>query len=182
VEKALLISPLEALEVVASATGVYLAFLLLVRLFGQRSIARMSTFDIAIVLTLGSAAGRVITGYTPTLTAGVVALVTLFVLRWLAQQAARTRLGAALLRDRPVLLMAGGALLEETLGRARVTAEEVLEALRVAGVRNRDEVACVVLEATGAVSVTKRGAPLERGLFAGLRDAERIPAELFAAP
>jgi uncharacterized membrane protein YcaP (DUF421 family) len=180
VEKALLIDPEEALAVVLTTIGVYVSFLLLVRLFGPRSIARMSTFDIAIVLTIGSAAGRVLTGYTPTLEAGVVALATLFLLRWVAQRVGQTRLGAVLVRDRPVLLMAGSQLLEENLGRARVAEDEVLAALRFAGVRSRDEVACVVLEATGAVSVTKRGAPLERALFAGLRGAERLPADLLA--
>jgi len=177
---ALGLHPLEAVAVVASATGIYFAFLILVRLLGQRSIARMSTFDVAVVLTLGSAAGRVITGYTPSLAAGVLALVTLFTLRWIAQQVGTTRFGASIVRDRPILLMAGPVMLEDTMAKARIAEDEVREALRVAGVRNVDEVACVVLESTGSVSVTKRGAPLERQLFAGIKGADRLPDDLFA--
>src|SRR3954471_709894 len=174
-EKALGVTLEEAGAVVASAIGIYLVFLVLVRLLGQRSIARMSTFDIAVVLTLGSAAGRVLTGYTPTLTAGIIALLTLFALRWLAQEAGKTSLGAKVVRDRPVVLMAGEEILHDNLAHARVAEDELREALRVAGVRHRGEVACVVLEATGTVSVTKRGEHLERDLFSGLRGADRLP-------
>ncbi|MFC0681800.1 DUF421 domain-containing protein [Lysobacter korlensis] len=169
----------EAGAVVLSAIGIYVAFLILVRLLGQRSIARMSTFDVAVVLTLGSAAGRVITGYTPTLTAGIIALVTLFALRWVAHQVGKSRIGAMIVRDEPVLLMAGPEVLTENLRRTRIAVDELREALRVAGVHNRSEVACVVFESTGAVSVVKRGTPLDRELYSGIRGSERIPGELF---
>ena len=36
-----------ALAVVVSAVGIYLAFLVLVRIFGQRVLSGMSTFDVA---------------------------------------------------------------------------------------------------------------------------------------
>lgn len=55
------IAPGQALVVVLSAIGIALVLFLLMRLLGQRSIARMTTFDVAILLVLGSAGGRVIT-------------------------------------------------------------------------------------------------------------------------
>ena len=59
-----------ALAVVASAVGIYLAFLLMVRVLGQRVLSRLSTFDAVVVVMLGAVAGRAVLGDTPTLAAG----------------------------------------------------------------------------------------------------------------
>jgi uncharacterized membrane protein YcaP (DUF421 family) len=68
------------LAVVLSAVGIYLAFLLMVRLLGQRVLSRLSTFDAVVAVMLGAVAGRAVLGDTPTLAAGVLALGTLFAL------------------------------------------------------------------------------------------------------
>ncbi|WP_434612848.1 DUF421 domain-containing protein [Arthrobacter sp. A5] len=171
--QALGVSPLEAVVVVASALGIAVVLLLLLRLLGQRSVARMSTFDVAILLVLGSAGGRVITGYTPTLAAGVIALLALVMLRWFTDKLARTWIGALLVRDRPILLVAGERILTGNLKRARVSEEELWETLRGGGVRNLSEVAVVVLEGTGSVSIIKRGAPLDPRLLHGIQGADQ---------
>jgi uncharacterized membrane protein YcaP (DUF421 family) len=174
------VTPMEGLLTFLSAAGIYIGFLLLIRLFGQRSVARIATIDLVIVFILGSVAGRVITGNTPTLAAGLIGLATLLALHTVAQRVARSRAGAFLTVDRSVVLMAGNELLMENLRRTRVSEEEVWAALRLAGVRNTGEVACVVLESAGDISVIRRGAPLERLMFEAVRGAERLPPELFS--
>lgn len=178
-ERTLWIDGAHALAVVVSATGIALALLVLLRLFGQRSVMRMSTFDVAIILVLGSVGGRVITGDTPTLAAGVVGLITLMMLRWLTQQVSTTRWGAFLTRDRPVLLMAGGRALPGRLAKAQITEQELWQTLRLAGIRRREEVALVILEETGALSVIRRGVPVDRRLLERVVGAEDAPDELF---
>ena len=76
--------------------GIYIGFLLLIRLFGQRWVARIATIDLVIVFILGSVDGRVITGNTPTLAAGLIGLATLLALHTVAQRVARCRAGAFL--------------------------------------------------------------------------------------
>jgi uncharacterized membrane protein YcaP (DUF421 family) len=170
-----------ALAVVASAVGIYLAFLVLVRVFGQRVLSRLSTFDVVVAVMLGAVAGRVILGSTPTLAAGVLGLATLFLLEALLGQLRAGVRGAALMNNRALLLMAGGRVLEANLRRAHVVEAELFGALRGAGVRRPDEVACVVLEASGTLSVLKRGVPLDPRLLDGVRDAHLVPAELLTA-
>src|SRR5699024_4124991 len=63
--------------VIISAIGIYLVFLLLVRIFGARVLSGLTGFDIVVGVMLGSVAGRVIIGHPPTLAAGVIGLVTL---------------------------------------------------------------------------------------------------------
>jgi uncharacterized membrane protein YcaP (DUF421 family) len=173
------LSPIEAVLVIVSALGVYAAFTLLIRLLGQRSVARMSTFDVLVVLVLGAVAGRVITGSTPTLTAGVLALVVLFTLHLAVQRLARRRWFAVLVRDRAVLLMAEGRPIEAHLRRTGISRDDLRTVLRNAGVRSSKEVACVVLEPAGGVSVIRRGALLERDLFEDVVGVELIADDVF---
>ena len=175
------LQPTEALLVIVSAIGVYVAFTLLVRLLGQRSIARMSTFDVLVVLVVGSVAGRVVTGYTPSLAAGVLALIVLFSTHLAVQRLARRGWFAWLVRDRPVLLMGGAETMDAHLRRAGVSRAELHAVLRSAGIRDPQEVAAVVLESAGGVSVVRRGVPLDRELFADVVGWERIPPESFQA-
>src|SRR5699024_5677695 len=65
VAETLAIGAADGARVAASAVAIVAALLLLLRLLGQRSVARMTTFDVAVVLVLGAAGGRVITGRTP---------------------------------------------------------------------------------------------------------------------
>lgn len=168
-QESLGIAPVEALAVVLSAVGISLTFLLLLRLLGQRAVARLSTFDVAVLLVLGSVGGRVITGYTPTLAAGALALVVLAGLRWTADSLGRTRVGALIVRDQPILLVDGEMVLLDNLRKARISETDLWETLRTGGVRNLSEVALVVLEGTGSISIVRRGAPIDPRLLNGIR-------------
>jgi len=171
-----------AASVVIAAIGVYVAFLILVRVFGQRPLARMSTSDVVVVLAIGAVAGRAVLGESVTLAAGVIALLVLFVLRWLAEMAARTRVGRVLVRDRPVILMVENEIQRDHLRRFRVSEDEIWTVLRTTGIGNSHEVRCVVLEPTGAISVLRKGgAPLDRRMFAEAIGADRLPGRMFEA-
>lgn len=173
------IEPGHAVAVVVSAVGIYLAFLVLVRIFGARVLAGMGTFDVVVVITIGAVAGRVILGHPPTLAAGVIGLACLFAMEAGFGEARRTLRGARWINAGAVVLMAGGEVLMENLRAAHVTRSELSAALRHAGVRHHGEVACVVFESTGRISVLRRGELLAPGLLTGVRDADRIPAQLF---
>ena len=171
------ITPIEALWVVVSAIGIYAAFFLLIRGFGQRALASWSTLDKAIVIALGGVVGRVILGYTPTLAGGIVGLITLFTMMRLEEYLRRTKRGVYL-SSKPVLLMAGDEILADNLKKARIQNDELYFKLRQAGIRSFSEVSIVLLEPTGDVSVMRRGVPVERELLRRVADRDRIPSEL----
>ena len=56
--------------VVLTALAVYLAFLLLLRVFGARLLTGLSAFDSVVIIMFGAVAGRVILGHPPTLATG----------------------------------------------------------------------------------------------------------------
>jgi uncharacterized membrane protein YcaP (DUF421 family) len=169
-----------ALAVVLSAVGIYLAFLLFVRIFGQRVLMAMSTFDVVVTVMLGSVAGRVILGHPPTLTSGILGLATLFVLEAGFGQL-RSSLRVQRLMNSPArLLMIGPQIQDKWLKRSHITLGELHGALRKAGIRSYDEIACVLQEPGGGISVLRRGVPIDPQLLADVAGTDRIPAEFLA--
>lgn len=155
----------EVLLVVLSTVTMYVAFIALVRVVGQRSLASMSSFDFACVVALGAVMGRTVLLREPTLALGVVALATFVVLQGLFGVARRDRRFDRWINRSPVLLVHDGRLQEASMARAHVSEDDVRQRLRLAGIRRLDEVQCVVLERNGAVSVLRRGEDVDPWLL-----------------
>ncbi|SMX88080.1 DUF421 domain-containing protein [Brevibacterium antiquum] len=168
---------IDAVRIIVSSIAFYIGIILLVRVFGQRTLASLSSFDLASIIALGAIIGRAILGDTPTLFAGLLALATLLMLQALTGKARHFHQIASIVNSPAIVLMAGGELLTDNLARAHVDPAEVYSKLRMAGIRHRAEVACVILEPTGQISVTRRGAPIDDELLRGVIGAERIPRE-----
>lgn len=175
----LALTPIQAVDVVISAIGIYCGFFILIRILGQRTLANMSTFDFAGVVALGAVAGRAVLGYTPTLGAGLIALVTLLALQALVGQLRRTKTGARVVRNPPRMLMAGSKVLTGNMVRAHVVESELFAKLRSAGIRSQSEVACVILEANGTISVLRTGVGIDRYMLEGVVGADQLPEDFY---
>lgn len=172
----------DAIRVVLSAIGLYLFVLLLIRFMGQRTMASLSSWDLAAAVALGAVVGRAILGYTPTLVAGALGLVTLLALQALTGQLRRFPRAEAAVNNRAYLLMAGGEIVPANLWRTHVSEHEITARLRLAGIRSNREIACVILEATGEISILRTGIPIEPKFLENVKGAELIPAAFLAAP
>ncbi|MEX5273892.1 DUF421 domain-containing protein [Kocuria sp. CPCC 205235] len=169
-----------AIAVVLSAVGIYVAFLLFVRIFGQRVLMAMSTFDVVVTVMLGSVAGRVILGHPPTLTSGILGLATLFILEAVFGQLRSSMRVHKLMNSPARLLMIGQDIQEKTLKRSHITIWELHGALRRAGIRSYQEIACVLHEPGGGISVLRRGVPIDPRLLTDVAGADHIPDEFLA--
>jgi uncharacterized membrane protein YcaP (DUF421 family) len=159
--------------VVLSGLGVYVAVIALTRLAGVRSLAKMSSFDFAATVAVGSTIATTLVGST-SLTAGVFGLAVLFGLQYLVATLRRRGLLLGVVDNEPLLLMADGQVLEGNLRHARVSREELFSQLRQHGIFTRAEVQAVVLETTGDVSVVRTGQPVDDDLLRGVRGSERL--------
>jgi uncharacterized membrane protein YcaP (DUF421 family) len=167
----------DAATVVVSAVGVYLAFLLLIRIVGQRALAAMSSFDFAAAIALGAVMGRAVLGYTPTLLAGLLGMATPFALQAGFGVLRRSRRLDRALSNLPLLLMANGTVLPDNLRKAKIVEDELRQKLRLAGIRRYDDVAAVILERTGAISVLRQGETIAPELITDIRGHELLAAE-----
>jgi uncharacterized membrane protein YcaP (DUF421 family) len=163
---------LEVIGLVAlSVTVMYLAVLLLVRIGGLRSFAEMSAFDFAMTVALGTIIASTAVAPTPSLLEGLVALGTIFAIRFMIAYLRIGPNGSKLIDNEPLLLMDGSEILEPNLREARMTRHDLLASLRAADVGSFDDVLAVVLETTGKVSVihSEDREELDPGLLDGVR-------------
>jgi uncharacterized membrane protein YcaP (DUF421 family) len=148
-------TPSTAFQVVIATVVVYLVFVLLLRLFGQRTVATLSIVDLASVMAVGALVGRTALLAEPSLATGLLGLVTLLVThRAFTTLQHRTPFGRWL-GHAPVVLAWHGELLPDAMRRARVGPGEMRQQLRLAGVTAVEQVACVVLERNGQISVLR---------------------------
>ncbi len=161
--------------VTVSALGVYAALLISTRLSGLRSFSKMSGFDFAITVALGSLIATTIVSKTPSMLTGAFAIIVLYGLQWaISKGRKKTDFVERIVDNEPLLIMAGDEVLTEHLEKARMTVEDLKSKLRMAGIRDRKQLLAVVFETTGDVSVVQRGEPIDPWIFEGLRGGERL--------
>ncbi len=169
------IEPWRIPVVIAAAVGIYLCFVLLVRIFGVRLLSSWNGLDALIIIMFGAVAGRVILGNHPTLGAGIVGLGTLIFLEILFGTIQRLS-ATKRLHHEPIVLMAHGRFRDRSLRRTHLSRAEVCAALRAAGITRLDQVRGVILEDTGHLSILRTGAEPDPALLEGVRGAELILA------
>lgn len=167
-------TPFNILMVGISATGVFLAVILLTRVGGLRSFSKLSAFDFSITVAIGSIVAATVLSSNPPLLLAFASLTFLFVLQigvaWLRT---RSESVASLVDNKPLLLMDGTEILHENLKTGKLTVSDLHAKLREANVIEWNEIKAVVLESTGDVSVM-HGADdktLDERLMQGLRSA-----------
>ncbi|GAA3463626.1 DUF421 domain-containing protein [Saccharothrix longispora] len=142
------------LRVVVVGVCAYAALVVLLRLSGKRTLAKMNAFDLVATVALGSTLATVLLTSDVALAEGVLALALLigaqFAVAWTSVRVGRFRRAV---KSTPALLVWQGRLRDRELREQRVSRSEVLQAVRSQGVGGLDRVAAVVLETDGSFSV-----------------------------
>lgn len=158
------------LTLVVAGVGAYAALVLMLRVSGKRTLAKLNAFDFVVTISLGSVLATVVVSRDVPLAEGLLALVVLVALQFVVAFIS-SRLPAArhVVTARPTALVVDGELRVDEMRRCRVTLEEVSAALRQQGIGSFAGVDAVVLETDGEVSVIA-----ERGDGSALRDVGGI--------
>ena len=159
---------MDAATLVVAGVLVYAAVIAASRLVGLRSFAKMSAFDFAMTVAIGSIIAGTATGATP-LAAGTTAVAVLFAAQYVVARLRRTTAAARVVDNSPLLLMYRGRLLDDHLARARLSREDLRATLRAANVLRPEQVAAVVFETTGDISVLTGDGPVDPWLLEGVR-------------
>ena len=163
----------ELANVVVSAAVAYALVIALTRLAGLRSLAKMSSFDFAATVAVGSTLAATLLGSSPLVT-GALGLAMLFGLQYVVATVRRRQLLRGVVDNEPMLLMAGSRVLEGQLRHARLSRAELFSQLRLAGVHRLEQVQAVVMETTGDISVLRAGEPIDAELLHGVRGVEAL--------
>lgn len=147
----------DLLRILAVGAGGYGALVLLLRLSGKRTLAKLNAFDFVVTVALGSTLSTILLDSRTAWADGVVALTTLVLLQLVvAGVTTWTRPGRRLLTASPSVLLRDGLPDTAVMRRQRVSLDELLQAVRGAGIGDVSQVAVVVLETDGTMSVITR--------------------------
>tara|TARA_R110002049_G_scaffold139740_2_gene300459 strand:- start:497 stop:1018 length:522 start_codon:yes stop_codon:yes gene_type:complete len=139
--------------IVISTIGIYLSVILLTRVFGKRSFSKMSSFDFACTIAIGSIIASTLLSKSVSLIEGVFGLIIIFLLQGITAYLRRFSFFSNIVDNKPLFLMKGKEILWDNLKKAQVTEGDLRAKLREANVIELSEVKAVVFEATGDISV-----------------------------
>lgn len=141
-------------RIALSSLAVYVFIIAAIRLFGKKELAQLSIIDLVFILLISNAVQNAMVGSDSSLAGGLVAASTLFIANFMLKYllylfpALNTMVQGA-----EILLIYKGQLNEPNMNRARITREEILEAVREHGVSEIREVDLAVLETDGNISI-----------------------------
>jgi uncharacterized membrane protein YcaP (DUF421 family) len=142
------------LKSVVSIVGIFTIIITITRIAGLRTFAKMTSFDFASTIALGTILASVIMNADQSLLKGAVAMAGIVAFQFLFSFMIRKSKSIQnLLTNNPLLLMRDGEILFENLARANVSESDLIGKLREANVIELSEVKAVVLESTGDISV-----------------------------
>jgi uncharacterized membrane protein YcaP (DUF421 family) len=142
------------LRIIIVGAAAYAVLVILIRLFGKRTLSKMNAFDFVVTVALGSTLATVLLSKDVVLAEGLLALLLLCGLQFtVAYLSVRSERIEALVKSDPALLLYRGQFLDEAMRRERITRSEVMAALRAQGVGDISLAEAAVLESDGSVSV-----------------------------
>ena len=144
------------LRILLIAPAAYVALILILRMSGKRTLAKLNAFDFIITIAIGSTLASVITSSTLSLVDGLVALGLLVGMQFIVT-AASVRLPWVndVVKAEATLLVRKGELLPGAMRRQRITSDEIEAAIRQSGGRGVQDAEAVFLETDGSLAVTR---------------------------
>ena len=142
------------LEIILRTLAVYLFIVIAIRMFGKTELAQLSVTDLVFILLISNSVQNAMVGESATLSGGLTAALSLFVLNYLIKRLTfKSKTLTTLLQGEPVMLVHGGKIIKRHLEKVMITEDELLAAAREHGVESIDKVDLAVLEADGNISI-----------------------------
>lgn len=135
----------------------FVALVVILRVSGPRTMAKMTPLDFIVAVTIGSAFGRTLTATEVPLAQTVLVLALLVGVQWLfAAARARSPRVRSLLDSPPVLLYYQGRMQGRALRSHSLLEDDVHTAARQSGKGSLEQVAAVILQQDGSLGVIGR--------------------------
>jgi uncharacterized membrane protein YcaP (DUF421 family) len=142
----------------------YVFLVLLLRIGGKRTLANMDEFDLVVLVAMGNLFATAMLSPDVSLSQTVMALALLVILQvavtWAMSRYPRI---SRLIESEPRLLVFRGQILREATKKARLSEDELFQAIRRKGIGAVEDVEALVMETNGDFSVIRKG---ERSLSA----------------
>ena len=156
------------LEIMFRTAFMYMYTIGNVRLMDKRSMGMLNSFEIIIIVALGSAVGDPMFYKNVPLIPAMLTITTIvFIERVLAKISMRSLRFEQLLNGTPVMVIKDGQLINKALKAQNMSQEELYSILRLRGVRKTSEVEYAYLEPAGSISVIRKDGATSSELIPG---------------
>lgn len=167
-------STVDFLRITGVSFIVYLFTLFVLRLSGKRTLLKMNAFDFIITVSLGTVFGNILINQDEKLWEGLLIFCLLLLFQYgTSTLSSRSDVVSRIVKAHPTLLFYNGRYYEHHLKKERIPKSEVMQAIREKGIGKVEEVAAVVLETDGAISVL----PKENNELENLNTLENLENE-----
>lgn len=147
---------LDTLQVSLRALIVFAAAIAIVRVADKRFLSRKTAFDVVLGLILASVLARAVNGSAPLGPTLVCGFVLVFAHRFLAFVSRRSHRFGKLVKGNDELVIENGEVRQDVLKKHNFSERDLLEDLRLEGVRSPEEVESARIERSGDLSVIKK--------------------------
>ena len=160
----------DIVRVLVVGTAAYVTVVLVLRFSGKRTLSKLNAFDWVVSVAFGSTLATILLSSDVSWAEGATALAMLallqFVVAWTTAHLPR---GRSVVTARPTLLLEDGRVLDQALKEQRMTVTEIRQAVRATGTGDLADVAAVVLESDGSLSVIPTSKAGDRSARADVR-------------
>ncbi|MGB3606253.1 MAG: YetF domain-containing protein [Psychroserpens sp.] len=144
----------EALTLIITVLSIFSVIIVITRVFGLRTFAKMSSFDFASTIAVGSVLASIILNSNYSILKGGIVLTTIIAFQTLFSFLVRKLdFFKNLFTNKPQIIMYNGRILYKKLKRCNVGEDDLIAKLREANVHDFSEVKAVIFESTGDISV-----------------------------
>jgi uncharacterized membrane protein YcaP (DUF421 family) len=141
------------MDIVIRAFVIYVFVYLVIRALGKRELGELTAFELVLLFVVGDLVQQSITQSDTSLTGAVLAIGTITVLILLQSYVAfRWQRSRSVLEGVPVVLLAGGGVVDSALRSQRMTVDDLRESARAQGIADLDDVDIAILENDGKIS------------------------------
>jgi uncharacterized membrane protein YcaP (DUF421 family) len=141
-------------KIILSCVSIYIFIIVAIRLFGKNELSQLSVIDLVFILLISNAVQNAMVGTDSSLGGGVVAATSLFVVNYLFKGIMyRFPKLNKLIQGEPLLLIYNGKINTKNVTKAKISIEEIMEAIREHGVAVVEQVDLAILEVDGNISV-----------------------------
>ncbi|MDQ2746067.1 MAG: DUF421 domain-containing protein [Acidobacteriota bacterium] len=135
----------------------YVALIFWLRVFGKRTLAKWNAFDYVVTVAFGSILATSLLSKDTPLIEGVFAFIMLAALQFIITRLSlKFKFVENLIKAKPTMVFFQGEFLHEAMKSQRVAKSEILSAIRFSGSDALENIAAVVLETNGDLSVIKQ--------------------------
>lgn len=135
--------------ILLSTILIYVAVIVYTRIFGKRSFSKMSSFDFAMTVAVGSMIATTILSDSVSFLEGAIGLLFVYLFQLTAAFFRRYKWFRIIIDNQPTLIMDGKNILRDNMKAVRVTEGDLRSKLREANVVKLSEVKAVIFESTG---------------------------------